>query len=280
MTSGFGTGYVPQELDDVAVEFWKARDLAPMRAAPSDSSRTRKMWKHGHLLNQQQYPACCGFAWTGELTAKPKRDPEGTRKEGNAYGLNHYRRGVFLTYGANRYPDVVDKVGLSIKRGAEVARDRGLIEAFAWAKTLTEIRDAVVNVGPVVLGIPWYQSMTSTRDDGLIRVRPTDEEVANRDGGHAVVITGYDPNPELRGQSGPAFRIRNSWGTMWGADDPKDWRRLTGVGWLLADDLQDLLDVYYPRSDGSWYDTACLPLGRRPVDLSAMLEAHPDPTVS
>lgn len=279
---GFATGYIPEPLPPAAVARHKTTDLAAVRAA-GDTTRVRKLWRHGALLNQRQLPACAGFAFAAELIAAPYADDADTGR-GNAYAKNHYRRACYLYYGANAYPDRVDKNGVSIRAVAQVALDRGLIEGFAWARTAAEIRDAVVTTGPVVIGVPWLGSMTGTRADGLIRVRfPADFDMADTSG-HALAITGYHPDAPVtvKGRKGPhrAFRIRNSWGTMWGADDRKNWRLCTGTGWLLVEDLERLLDVYYPRAGGEWMDTACLPIGRRPVDIDALLAAHPDPTIS
>lgn len=192
----------------------------------------------------------------------------------NRYGLNHWRRAQVKGYGEVR-PDS----GTSINQGAGVARDRGFIDEYQWATTVDEIRDAIIAVGPVVLGIPWLNSMNQTTGRGLAKVNvPADMSGV---GYHAVVLNGYDPAAPVLAKKGktPAFRLRNSWGTLWGADDPKDWKRCTGEGWITPDDLEALLEAK-ARTYSKWSDAACLPVGRNPVDLAAVLAANPDPYLS
>lgn len=267
-------GYVPEALDETKVAPHLVRDHVPSAVAPA-----RKMWKSGQMLNQKSTPACSGFSMTAELIAAPETDLDLPPNTGNQYALNHYHRAQVIYYGPAAYPQNKDRTGASIQASAKVALERGLITEYLWAHTISEVRDAILTTGPVVIGIPWFDSMLKTRDDGYCRVtipatRPADL------GYHAVCLTGYDPDAPItvRGRRGPlaAYRVRNSWGHMWGSLAADNWRHTTGDGWILEDDLERL----FAYDGEAWTDKACLIVGRNPVDLAALLAAHPDPTVS
>jgi hypothetical protein len=130
--------------------------------------------------------------------------------------------------------------GTSVLAGAKIAQQRGYIERYWWAFGIDQVIDTLVGFGPVVIGIPWYDSMYTTRPDGLV-------EVGGRMvGGHAITLTGF----ERRGFGSPrrareVVRWRNSWGLGYG---------LRGDGFIAVEDLERLLA---DRGE------ACVPDGRR-----------------
>jgi C1A family cysteine protease len=68
------------------------------------------------------------------------------------------------------------------------------------------------------------------------------------DGGHAIVAVGYDDAHPNRGTTNKgALKIRNSWGTGWGAD---------GYGWLPYDYvLKGLASDFWTVYREEWVDT-------------------------
>lgn len=263
----YSFGYEPQPLDGATVDRHSFASVAAVReASAADTRHIRKMWRHGVLLNQRRLPACTGFSMAAELIASPFRD-EVEVELGNAYARNHYRRGIWLRYGDELYAEKVDKVGLGIIDVARVAVERRLLDGYAWARSTSEIRDAIVAVGPVIVGVAWLESMLQTDRDGRVRC-DFDSGVY---GSHAVVLTGYDPEAPVKGGP-PAFRVRNSWGHEWGARVD---RRRTGTGWLRVSDLERLLALS-AAADGTWMDSVCLPLGRQSVNVRKLLKQYPE----
>ena len=89
------------------------------------------------------------------------------------------------------------------------------------------------------------ESVTKTDDshDGFIRFPKEKERI---EGGHAIVLVGYDDNDDRYGGDG-SFIIRNSWGTSWGNE---------GYGRLPYDYvLRGLADDFWAITSYEWIDT-------------------------
>ncbi len=170
------------------------------------SAPTRpRFWTPGPVLDQGREGACVGFAWAGELAASPIR----VRGVNEAYAHAIYRRAQQL----DPWPGEAYS-GTSVLAGAQTCAERGLIAEYRWAFSVEELRDAVISLGPAVIGVPWREGMYKPRPSGLIDV--TGPVV----GGHALLVTGYHPRMRIRGEGWfrrhEVFRLRNSWGPRYG----------------------------------------------------------------
>jgi C1A family cysteine protease len=58
--------------------------------------------------------------------------------------------------------------------------------------------------GPFVVGVPVFSNWSTIGPDGVVP-----EPGGVLDGGHALLVVGYDDTTEL-------FKFQNSWGTSWG----------------------------------------------------------------
>lgn len=263
------TGWIPHH--DPRSDNYLSRDLF------SAQEPVRKMWPLGPTLNQGDHGFCVGFAYTCELMAKPVAERHVDVHVAQRFAKNLYYRAKYL-YGSEHDPHAKPE-GLISEWALNVLRDWGLITEYRWAKSITEVRDAVIAEGPVVIGVTLYRSMCRTNRSGYIKV-DTNSEIM---GGHELCVTGYDPAKVLtiggREQTVEAFRIRNSWGDGYGERRrvrtgkrfPKyRWVR-TGHAWIVAADLDRLL------AHGRYLSNACVPIARGKVDLAAQLAAHPDP---
>jgi C1A family cysteine protease len=65
------------------------------------------------------------------------------------------------------------------------------------------LKKAVSEIGPAVLGVPWYEGMFKPASCG--HLHPTGE----RSGGHAILCRGIYVKKK-------AFLVHNSWGEGWG----------------------------------------------------------------
>jgi hypothetical protein len=84
-----------------------------------------------------------------------------------------------------------------------------VVGSYHWALNLEELRNCILETGPFVIGIPWFEGFDNPDSHGL--VQPT----GNIRGGHALEVNGYNKNHGL-------WRIKNSWGRTWG-DEGRLW---------------------------------------------------------
>jgi hypothetical protein len=203
----------------------------------------RVMWDEGVVLDQGTEGACVGFAWMGELLAapaQPEKQPEFNKA--NRIAFKFYKRAQQIDeWPGDNYE------GTSVLAGAKVMKENGFISSYRWCFNVEDVRDTVISEGPVVVGVPWKSGMYSTTKSGLVTL--TGRHV----GGHALVITGYDPAMKFGNQTYEVFRWRNSWNTTYGVD---------GSGYIRVQDLARLL-----KSTGE----ACVPMGRKPVRFKPSL---------
>lgn len=207
--------------------------------ALADSEIVPKHWKAGPTLDQAQEGACVGFGWTQELMSSPHPfypDVE----VGNYYAREYYHECLVN----DEYPGEAD-TGTSVLAGAQTAVRRDLMDEYWWCTSIEEMRDAVITLGPVVIGIPWYSYMYQPPLSGLINVG------GDLVGGHCILVDEYHPDKRLNHEDYNSrfevFGVHNSWGPDWGNN---------GRGYLRFEDMRDLVKNY---------GEMCVPVGRQKV---------------
>lgn len=194
-----------------------------------------KMWEEGTVLDQGSEGACVGFGWMGEFLSQPVAPtPMPGRFSSQRYANDIYNSAKKI----DEFPGEAYE-GTSVLAGAKVMKARGFIKSYRWAFSIEAIRDAIIQEGPVVIGIPWKEGMYETNANGLVKV--TGKEV----GGHCLVLTGYDPAMKIGSRTYEVYRWRNSWGADYGVN---------GSGYIKSADLAKLL-----KNVGE----ACVPIGRQ-----------------
>lgn len=93
--------------------------------------------------------------------------------------------------------------GTSVRAGALILKDLGIVREYRWASNINEIKHALLTIGPMVIGTKWYSEMMKLDNKGFIHPNGSDM------GGHAYVINGVDIKNGF-------FKIKNSWGRRWG----------------------------------------------------------------
>jgi hypothetical protein len=113
-------------------------------------------------------------------------------------------------------PDDQGSSGLGIARALKA---RGLIGSYVHATTADALA-SLLQTGPVLLGVPWFQAWFTPDADGYI----DSGKWANSAfaGGHEVLAIGLDEvAQDAHGHVIPektVIRLRNSWSTAWGLE--------------------------------------------------------------
>lgn len=218
---------------DRVTQFDERSRSYPVRAALQGVQRKEKRWTPGDVLDQGSEGACVGFGWSGELEASPVR----VKNVDNSFARALYHRAQQL----DEWPGE-EYEGTSVLAGAKACKELGMIESYRWAFGIDDLIDAVVGLGPAVLGINWYEGMYETRPSGLVEV------TGNTVGGHCILITGYHPKMRIRGEGWltrhEVLIWQNSWGTGYGRN---------GFGYVPVEGMEALL-----KDAGE----ACVPLSR------------------
>jgi Papain family cysteine protease len=221
------------------------RSRAYRVTAPAvDLGARSRYWTPGAVVTDQgEEGACVGHGVVNEWMASPVR--------GNpvkAFGgapLNAQQAADQLAYRAYRDAQRIDEWegeqydGTSVLAGMKIGQQRGWWSGYRWAFNMTELRAALED-GPLVIGVEWREGMYEA-DGGALY--PVGRVV----GGHCILVTGYTPRRRVGTCTGPAYRLRNSWGAEWG---------IRGTAYIAADSLNAILF----RAGGE----AAVPTGRTP----------------
>lgn len=199
----FGLGRKPSE--DSKDKLFLMRSLLP-RKIPTGS----KYWyASGWYGDQGSLPHCVGYAWTHWLSAGPV-----TNKVNDSLPQAIYTRAQDVDeWPGNNY------YGTSVRAGAKAAQEAGYIDSYYWAWDLNTALEALLTIGPVVIGVNWYSSMFFPTDKYFLEIKGRIE------GGHAVLLDGINTKEEK-------VRIKNSWGKSWGNK---------GFAYLKFKDLERLI---------------------------------------
>lgn len=200
---------------------------------PEQIEPRRQMWQEGPVLDQGREGACVGFGWTAELLAEPFVPVvQPTVAAAEAAALSYYKRAQLI----DEFPG--EEYGTSVLAGAKIMQEQGFIGEYRWCFGPTDLRDAVITEGPVVIGVPWTSEMYTTFSNGLVKLG------GDTVGGHCLTVTGYDPAMQIGGQVYEVFRWRNSWGPDYG---------IQGSAYITYNDMSGLL------AQGG---EACIPMKR------------------
>lgn len=197
-----------------------------------------RTWVLDIRLDQGYDGACTGFSRAHDLASVPSVVKGMT----NDYAKTIYR----LAQQLDEWPGE-DYEGSSVLGAVKAARQLGFIGEYRWAFGIDDVLASLSHVGPVVLGIPWLDSMFDPDLSGLL---DCSGQVA---GGHAILarsvhiptlsntvrisrtISGVRRSISIRSDV-PLVGLVNSWSAGWG---------INGECWVRADDLERLL-----RNDG------------------------------
>jgi len=210
---GLGRRHAPDPRDNA---FMIREIAAPMKAAVP-VRKTRYWNASGWWGDQDGTNQCVGYAWNhyiedGPITHKPK----GAKTPPLYDPAYLYAQAQLVDEWEGEAYE-----GTSVRAGAKVLKALGLISEYRWTWDVNDVIDALLYIGPVVIGTNWYASMSEPDPEtGVIGIA---REIL---GGHAYVLNGISQPKNL-------IRIKNSWSRGWGK---------TGFAYIMPHDLQRLLN--------------------------------------
>lgn len=170
-----------------------------------------RTWKRDTWLDQGQEGACVGFSGAHVMSTTPKaHNPRYTHQD--AEDLYHAAQQNDQWPGENYE-------GSSVLGGMQALKAQGRITSYLWCTTLEEAQHAVSYVGPLQIGVTWYNDMFTPDKQGFLHVG------GGVAGGHAICVGGISTTKQ-------AFLLYNSWGQSWGQN---------GNAWLAFEDMDTLL---------------------------------------
>jgi len=176
-------------------------------------------WSNGYWGDQGYEPECVGYSWTHWLADGPITQKD-SRKQTGSFPIN-----PSFVYDEAQKVDVwagENYDGTSVRAGAKVLKAQGFLSSYYWAWDLQTTINALLTVGPVVVGTTWLSDMFYPNNKGIITATGS---VA---GGHAYLLDGVNVEKKM-------FRIKNSWGREWGKN---------GFAYISFDDMEKLINDY------------------------------------
>jgi hypothetical protein len=198
----------------------------------------------GPVTNQGKEGACVGHGVLGCLMCSPNFFAPPIPPDDYAYELYHDIQDkddwTGCSKGASCPISPTSEVyhGTSLKAGGKVALERGLIKEFRWAFGLEECLAALTQ-GPVVLAVPWFESMYET-SNGIVIIG------GQQVGRHCILVPQVD------------FEAREvEWQNSWGLKYGKNGRARLSFGvldLLLRAEGEVMVPVFLPKPAVTTHD--------------------------
>jgi hypothetical protein len=200
-------------------------------AMPEEKRMRGRSWTPGPVLDQGREGACVGFACTHRRNSLPIR---GHHDNSTAIDLYRFAQ-TFDEWPGENYS------GTSVLGGMKAGKARGWWNEYRWigAGSQTPIEDFIdttIDIGPVVLGINWKDSMMNPRPSGLLDCSGV---IA---GGHAILGIGVRLRARLKGEGSKPIEVavlQQSWGLRHGVGM---FGQPGGFVFIKLEDLESLLN--------------------------------------
>lgn len=214
---------IPQKGMRLGRNLWlDARSLAHMvenRAADMGRPLKSQSWRRVlTILDQGQLGSCTGNAGTGALGTQPFYDafgssvlpPADDATAAEAFAVALYSDATVVDgYPGDYPPDDTGSSGLAI---CKVLKSRKTISGYRFARTPHGFLQLLQN-GPVLQGMPWYQAFFQPDAQGFIDSDPhwSSSGIA---GGHE--IEAIEVEVDTNDLFDSVITYANSWGSSWG----------------------------------------------------------------
>lgn len=201
---------------------------------PKSAIKSVTWARHTPILDQGSIGSCTGNALTGALGTDSAGRTATAQVTVKADSKNIFKASTYtldenfavMAYELNTRLDDIkgqykpDDTGSSGPACGKTAQALGLASGYTHAFSYDALRSAL-QAGPVLIGIPWYNSMFDPQADGQIAV----DKTSGLAGGHELMIREYDAVKDVAW-------VDNSWGLSWGVN---------GRGYFKGADLRALL---------------------------------------
>lgn len=206
-----------------------------LRAIKKKPKRTQRSWRPHWQGDQQRTSQCTAYGslhlWDMEPVAHP-------RYSGKYKGYPYPFLDPSVLYceaqALDPWPGECNAYdGTSTTAMMQALKARGMISDYTWEyKNVDVIVETLLEIGPVGIGVSWYEGMLLKKKDGPYNpdnaiLQVTGPEV----GGHFTVLNAVDLSKKRKGKELTVF---NSWGADWGAN---------GRGYMSLDTLSKLLEL-------------------------------------
>lgn len=208
---GLGRRFVPDDRD----KKFQLSNLLPLERS---SDRKHRYWNEGQKFDQGDQPSCVGHAFTHYFVNGPIKPAKNFKPDPFGYYLRCKEVDEW---------EGTDYDGTSLRAGAKIAKADGHIENYYWGKNFDDLIYTLLEVGPVVVGSPWFRGLSFPDKNNFIT--PTGPE----DDGHAYLLNGINVEEEK-------IRMEQSWYPTWG-DSGNAWFRFNEFYKILAMDHTELL---------------------------------------
>jgi len=150
-------------------------------------------------FNQGELGSCTGNGAVGLLGTEPFRQP-GTRPS-EALARKVYSQATRDDTIVGAWPP--KDTGSTVLGAMKALKDLGLTKGYRWCFGLNDVLKALSTLGPVEVGLNWYEGFDKPDARGLVKL------TGQMRGGHAFELLGVDAERKL------VWAI-NSWGPTWG----------------------------------------------------------------
>ena len=173
----------------------------PRSAAAPQPTKPYQHWTAPPALDQGRSSSCVGHGCHQLLRCSPVRN---TKNIPGPYDIYNAAQKI------DEWPGE-DYDGTSVRAGIKVLAKQGYIASYKWAFDGATAVNHVLTVGPVVIGVDWYEGQMSVDKKGFIY--PKGRSI----GGHCVIVVGCNTLDKCPDGNTGSVTILNSWGTSWGA---------------------------------------------------------------
>jgi hypothetical protein len=173
----------------------------PVTLRKAAAIQTRTWNRTLKAFNQGDLGACTGNGATGVLCTEPYKQA----------GVRYSEALARKVYSQATRDDTIVGVwppkdtGSTVLAAMKALKGLGLAKGYRWCFSLDDVLKTLATVGPVEVGLNWYEGFDKPDAKGLVKLGGAVR------GGHAFELLGVDAERKL------VWAI-NSWGPTWGLD--------------------------------------------------------------
>ncbi len=171
----------------------------PVELAKKAVIETRIWTRPTQAFAQGELGSCTGNGAVGVLSTLPYR--QAGRRHTQALARKVYALATHMDTIAGIYPP--EDNGSTVLGAMKALRDLKLVKGYKWCFGLDDVLKTLSTLGPVEVGLNWYEGFDKPDAHGLVKVSGSVR------GGHAFELLGVDVEQKL-------VHAINSWGPDWG----------------------------------------------------------------